>query len=237
MAPQRFVFRSARVAAALGFAVGGLALVGWDTGAGAHESTQQLLRQAVHDTNTVRTLTHRDRFVSVNGSQTVTAAITGEEDEVLNREQDYEAVTVRDRDPKGLVKHLHYTATVVFLNGHTYYRLSLNHNVWKKGKGMVFHDPFTQGMQRARTTVTYPSGSRFVTVPGSGSLVHLRAIAKTAQQVSRTELWISRGAKPYVVRELRDIRALGSSHNRLLDDAHFVSFNQQLVITAPATST
>src|SRR5579872_6099608 len=106
----------------------------------AHAATnvQALVTQAEHDTNTVQTLVHHDirALTLLNGTVKYTAM--GSEDEVRNREKDYESVVVTARNPStGKTQTLRYTADIIFMNNTTYYRLSFQKNVWKSIKGTV----------------------------------------------------------------------------------------------------
>src|SRR5438309_562666 len=82
----------------------------------AASAIQALVAKAERDTNTVRTLVHHDKMTitATNGSVKVTAH--GTEDEVRNREQDFESVQVARR-ASGKVSTLAYTIDLIFMNG------------------------------------------------------------------------------------------------------------------------
>ena len=57
----------------------------------AASSAQSLLAQAEHNTNTVRTLVHHDQTTISSATATLKATTVGSEDEVRNREHDFES--------------------------------------------------------------------------------------------------------------------------------------------------
>lgn len=212
-----------------------LALTGWTPRVDAASSVQALVAEAEHNTNTVSTLMHRDENTITTRDLSVTVSARGSEDEVHNREHDYESVTVKGRGPTGKVQSLHYTVDIIFMNGVTYYRTSLLHNQWKTHKGMTFPDPYTGGWKRGRTTVSFPKTTTFREVGTSGGETHLQASFSQAATAGTVDLWISGGTKPYVVREEESYHATkgtsGSAHVQVM----FGPFNTPLVIQSPTT--
>jgi hypothetical protein len=199
----------------------------------AHAATsiQSLVAQAEHNTNTVRTLVHHDQWTitAPNGSLKVSAH--GAEDEVKNREQDYESVHVTSRAASGKVSKLNYAVDLIFMNGLTYYRISSAPTQWKTQKGMKFADPYTHGWQRGRTTVKVPARFVFKQVGAGGGQTHVRASSTTKTVTESVDLWITTGAKPYVVRE--DI-AYHDKNGTEVSQIKFGPFNSNLNIQPPA---
>lgn len=167
----------------------------------AASALQTLVAKAENNTNTVRTLIHHDLYTitAPNGSVNVTAH--GTEDEVRNREQDFESVHVTQRAANGKVNKLSYSVDLIFLNGSTYYRTSAAPTQWKTQKGMKFPDPYTGGWQRGRTTVTIPSTLAFTSAGSSGGETHVHATYSNKTVTGTVDLWITTGSKPYVVRQ------------------------------------
>jgi hypothetical protein len=205
----------------------------------AAAGVQALVVQAERNTNSVGTLVHQDQQTRITAGGNVVYTATGSEDETRNREADSESVTVTAKT--GRIKTLHYTADILFLNGKTYYRTSLTSNKWQSQSGTTFSDPYTGGWKRGRTTVPFDNQfkqlSKFQEIGSTGSRTHVRAtFSDTKNAVTGSiDMWISSGAKPYVVRELlteHPVKGTGSLKLNVV----FTSFNTPLVITAPAKS-
>jgi hypothetical protein len=167
----------------------------------AASSLQTLVATAERNTNTVRTLVHHDKFSSTGPGGSVTVSAHGTEDEVRNREQDYESVHVIRRASNGKVSKLNYSVDLIFLNGSTYYRTSAAPTLWKTQKGMKFPDPYTGGWQRGRTTVTIPTTLAFKSLGTSNGQTHVHASVSIKNTAETVDLWITTGSKPYVVRQ------------------------------------
>ena len=194
-----------------------------------------LVASAEHNTNTVRTLVHRDQDTITMPSQNVTITANGSEDEVHNREQDYESVTVVGRTGSTKGKKLHYTIDIIFLNGMTYYRVSTLGKAWKSQKGMTFPDPYTGGWKRGRTTVSFPKTVTFHEVGTSGGETHVRATLPGTTVAGTADLWISGGAQPYVVREDENYHTVKGARASEQTHVLFGPFNTPIVITAPSS--
>lgn len=196
-----------------------------------------LLAQAVHNTDTVRTIMQTDRSTITTPKGTIVFSERGEEDEVRNRERDSESVSVTAFRKGRAPRKLHYTASVIFLNGHTYFRSSLNKNHWQLHAGTVFLDPYTGGFRRGRTTVDLPSGVKLVEMAASEGETHLHGTFSNSKKRGTIDLWISGGTTPYVVREneLYEPAAVPTATFRL--HTVFGPFNQQIVIEAPPKGT
>jgi hypothetical protein len=209
-------------------------LTGAPRGAAA-ASLAARIAQAEHNTNTVRTLVHHDTESISNTALKIDFTATGTEDETHNREMDNETVTVVGKLKNGKSKTIHYTADIIFLNGKTYYRISLEKNVWKSATGLTFQDPYTGGWKRGRTTVTLPKAFVFHQVGNGGSTMHVRA-ALTKNAIRTTvDLWISGGSTPYVVKEAQTDQ---STKNPALHDSRTMTlgpFNHQVVIQNPTS--
>jgi hypothetical protein len=178
----------------------------------AASSLQTLVATAEHNTNTVKTLIHHDQTTFSAPAGTVKFTAQGTEDEVRNREQDSESVHVVRRATGGKVTKLNYTIDLIFMNGSTYYRTSQAPTQWKTQKGMTFLDPYTGGWKRGRTTVTIPNNLvtplAFKDAGSSGGQTHAqasfttKATANAQAGAGTVDLWITTGAKPYVVQEV-----------------------------------
>lgn len=209
----------------------------------AASSVQTLVAQAEHNTNTVRTIVHREQSIISASGVTVKVNAHGSEDEVRNREQDYESVTVTGKDSTGKVKSVHYTVDIIFMNGYTYYRTPLvQNNQWKKQKGMSFADPYTGGWQRGRTTVPMINSPKsqfklnFQEVGVSGGETHVRSVASNASETGTVDMWISGGSTPYVVREVDSIRSTKkSSPGSVHVQSSLGPFNSTVVILPPTS--
>lgn len=199
----------------------------------AASAIQALVAKAERNTNTVRTLVHHDKvtITAANGSVKVSARET--EDEVRNREQDYESVHVTRR-ASGKVSKLAYTVDLIFLNGTTYYRLSTAPTTWKTQKGMTFPDPYTGGWKRGRTTVTTPASLAFQTVGTSGGQTHVRASFSNNTSAGTIDLWITTGSKPYVVREDLALHSTTGTRVSQTSQIKFGPFNSNVDIQPPA---
>ncbi|MGH2442678.1 MAG: hypothetical protein ACRDFX_05905 [Chloroflexota bacterium] len=231
--------RSGNVAAgALVIATLSVASVIAGGGGAAPTDASSLLASAVRNTNHVRTLVHHDTIRTTVPRGTISSTITGREDEVANREDDIEHVTVHLPDSKGTLKTLHYTIEVIFLHGKTYARSSLAGNTWKSGKGMTFVDPFTGGFRRGRTKMIMPKGG-VRTIGKSGSTVHVRGTYVQGKSRGPIDVWYTTGSVPYVSRERYAVtRGSGAKHQVTIIDTHMGPFNQAVVIQPPGgTST
>jgi hypothetical protein len=205
---------------------------------GAHAAnTASLLAQAVKDTNTVTSLVHHDSTRIVNPSITLSFTATGMEDETLNREQDHEDVHVRAVNKQKKVQTLHYTADIIFMSGKTYYRVStLAKDAWQTASGMKFNDPYTGGWKRGRTRVAIPKGTKFSPVGTSGGETHLRGPFSTADLTGTMDLWISTGAKPYVVKEQIAETSKKTKTATETFTSRLGSFNTTILIQPPTAS-
>lgn len=204
--------------------------------ASAASSVQALVAQAEHNTNTVRTLVHHDRRIitSVNGKVTVNDR--GAEDEVHNRERDYESVTVRAKIGKK-VQRLHYTADIIFMKGRTYYRISLAKNKWQTRKGMTFADPYAGGWKRGRTTVSFLKGFNFQRVGVAGGKTHVRSTFSKSGAAGSVDLWITGGAKPYVVRVVYRYHLIKQRASSFYMNETLGPFNGPVVVLPPINGT
>lgn len=219
--------------------VGAMPLAGsqWSGTADAAPDVSALIATAEHNTNTVNTLVHRDTISIITPSITVKVSARGAEDEVHNREQDYESVSVKASGTGGTVKTLNYTVDIIFMKGLTYYRTSLSNNQWKTRKGMSFPDPYTGGWRRGRTTIKFPKSYKFQFESKSGGETRVQAATSDATTAGTVDLWISGGSKPYVVRMDQNYhaikRASTTEHVRML----LGPFNSRLVIVPPSQGT
>lgn len=203
--------------------------------AAAATDLQTLITTAEHNTNTARTLVHRDTTVITNSTLTVNVTSRGSEDEVHNREQDYESVNVTTHGGSSAAKKLHYTVDIIFMKGMTYYRLSSTGNKWKTLKGMTFPDPYTGGWKRGRTTIAFPKTVKFQQVSTSGGQTHVRAPQSQTGAAGTVDLWISGGSTPYVVREEQAFHTTTGKSASLHSTMSLGPFNTPMVIQAPST--
>lgn len=211
-----------------------LATSGWAPAAHAASNVQALLAEAEHNTNTVNTLVHTDQNTVTTATMTLKVSAHGAEDEIHNREQDYESVSVTGHGAGSKIRNLHYTVDIIFMNGLTYYRTSLTHNIWASHPGMVFPDPYTGGWKRGRTSVSFPKSVKFKEVGTSGGQTQVRASIIRPALAGTINLWISGGAKPYIVREDENYHPtqgkVGSAHVQI----SFGPFNAPTVIEPPS---
>lgn len=197
-------------------------------------SVSSLLASAEHNTNTVRTLQHHDVIQETAGSVSINAVVTGQEDEVRNRERDFETVTAKGKLASGKTKTIHYTLEVIFLNGHTYFRTTLAKNKWQKHAGLTLSDPYSGiTFHRARTTVTFQPALHFTAV--GGSQTHLQAQVAKSGVRSVYQVWLSNGATPYVTRELTKYASSKKGHPTGSTETTFGPFNKPIVILPPTS--
>ena len=219
--------------AALVFAASVLALIAFPRSASAAD-VGALIAQSEHDTNTVKTLVHHDTTVRTAPTAVITISSRGAEDEVANREHDFESVTVKTQAAGKAPRTVHYTADIVFLNKTVYYLTSLAPKKWYSRAGTTFPDPYSGGWKRARTTVTFPAGVKFQSAGTSGGDTVVQSAAFAIPGGKETaRLWISGGSTPYVVREVVEARA-SKGGVTFHQDTRFGPFNSKLIILAPA---
>jgi hypothetical protein len=203
----------------------------------AATSVQSLIAAAEHNTNTVNTLVHTDAETITATNLTVKESAHGSEDEVRNREQDFEDVTVQARTTGGKSTTQHYTVDIIFLNNTTYYRTSLQKNKWKSYSGMTFQDPFTGGWKRGRTTIAFKgyTGMSWQLVDTNGGESHVKSpFTDTKNHAAGTvELWISGGSKPYIVQEVQSSHTTKGAKVSQRIQTHLGPFNTKLIILAP----
>jgi len=223
-----------QIVAAASLLVAPFAASGWVQAAHAATNVQVLLSEAEHNTNTVNTLAHTDKNTVTTATMTLKVSARGAEDEIHNREQDYESVSVTGHGAASKIRTVHYTVDIIFMNGLTYYRTSLTHNVWASHPGMTFPDPYTGGWKRGRTTVSFPKSVKFKEVGTSGGQTQVRASIAQPALAGTIDLWISGGAKPYIVREDESYHSTkgkaGSAHVQI----SFGPFNTPTVIEPPS---
>jgi hypothetical protein len=188
----------------------------------------------VSDTDSVRTLVHHDTMAITAKNGSVHVVAHGTEDEVHNREQDYESVSVTQIATGGKTAKLHYTVDLIFMNGLTYYRTSAAPTQWKKLKGMKFADPYTGGWQRGRTTVDVPAGADWKVVGTSGGQSHVQTAFKTATTAGIEDLWVTTGSKPYVAREDTSYHTTKGTAVTIKRSVRFGPFNSAVTIGPPA---
>ena len=213
----------------------------WSAPTGSAAGTSQLLQKAIQDTNTVRTLTYTDRTSVKTKTRSVDALIRGAEDEVQNREHDYESVTVTTAGQNNATPStLHYTADVIFVNGKTYYRSSRQGNQWKVQSGTAWADPYTGGgFRRGRTKVQFSPNFKFTEVGGTaGGETHVRALVTARTGSATVDLWISSGSTPYVVREDEKVQVTAPQSSAGTETVRFDfgPFNRPLNIQPPPLS-
>jgi hypothetical protein len=201
----------------------------------AASALQTLVAAAERNTNTVRTLIHHDRFTFTGPGGSVNVSAHGTEDEVRNREQDYESVHVIQHAANGKTNKLSYTVDLIFLNGSTYYRTSSAPTLWKTQKGMTFPDPYTGGWQRGRTTVKIPITLAFASVGASGGQTHVHAPFSTKTTAGTVDLWVTTGSKPYVVRQdIASHSTVKGKPGSQVTQVTFGPFNSNVDIQPPA---
>jgi hypothetical protein len=199
----------------------------------AASAIQALVAKAERDTNTVRTLVHHDKVTITAANGSVKVSAHGTEDEVRNREQDYESVHVTRR-ASGKVSKLAYTVDLIFMNGSTYDRVSTAPTTWKTQKGMSFPDPYTGGWKRGRTTVTIPTTLAFKSVGTSGGQTHVHAAFSNKTSAGTVDLWITTGSKPYIVREDIAFHSTTGTPGSETSQIRFGPFNSNVNIQPPA---
>jgi hypothetical protein len=194
---------------------------------------QALLAQAVRDTNTVHTLIYTSTSTQTTANTRVIITSRGEEDEVQNRERDQESVTAEMRQSNGQTKKIHYTADIIFLAGHTYYRTSLQSNTWHSRSGMRICDQVIGTCwQRTRTTIKL-SGATLHQVATSST--HLQGPVKVKGGTGTVDVWLSDGSKPYVTRVVQTGTATVQGQKvESSVTTNYGPFNQSLTIAKPA---
>jgi len=212
-----------------------LVLGAWSHPLSRTPDAQALLTQAIHNTDTVHTLVHTDTITLTATRGTAVVNARGQEDEVQNRERDYESVNVQLPGQNGSTRKLHYTVDIIFMNGQTYYRTSVQQNKWKSHSGMSFPDPYVGGWKRARTTVLVPSGAKFAQIGGASSgQIRMHTSFKTSTIRGTEDLWISSGKTPYVVRQdVVQTQGTGANQIKLHTVTSLGPFNRPMNIQPP----
>lgn len=195
-----------------------------------------LLSKAFHNTNTVKTLIYTQTTTQTSSSIKATIVFRGEEDEVANREADHETVTAQIRQTNGKTQKVHYTLDIVFMQGQTYYRSSLQHNQWHMKKGMTFQDGFLGTVwKRGRTMVSFKPMPTFSLVGHSGGQTQVRAHVSDTHGTGTVDLFISGGSQPYVViQDTAGKETIGGQTIQSKSETKYGPFNQTLNIQAPA---
>ncbi len=227
-------FRSRTISAVLLVVAATSAIVQSEASAQTTSSVETLIATAEHNTNTVRTLVYHDQLTITGPGGSLKVSARGTEDEIRNREQDYESVLVTKRGAGGKVNTLKYTVDLIFLNGSTYYRTSAAPTTWKTHKGMKFPDPYTGGWQRGRTTVKLPSSLVFTVVGTSGGQTHVHASFTTRTTAGTADLWLTTGATPYVVRQNLAYHATKATSASETSRITYGPFNRAVNIQPPA---
>lgn len=200
---------------------------------GRATAAQTLVQKAERNTNSVKSLVHRDIWNTKTAALTISVVARGAEDEVRNREQDAESVTVVGKDAQGNRRTLRYAVKIVFMNGKTYYKITPPGGAWKVRSGMTFSDPYAGTWRRGRTMVSYPSTLPFTVVGTAGGKTHVRAPLKGKNYVGSVDLWISTGATPYIVRKVESLRSTKGRAISQRTSIDFGPYNSTLVIEPP----
>jgi hypothetical protein len=186
----------------------------------------------MQNANSVRTLVHQDQSVLATPMGTVKTRGQSAEDEIHGRKHLHESISVAITGADGKLRTEQYTVELIFVPGLTYYRTSLAPR-WARQKGTAFADPYTGGWEQGRTTVTLPQGWRFgsTSTRAGQTQAHFTFANRTAK--GTLDLWITDGARPYVVREAETLYAVsGPSGNEHLQIA-FGPFNRPVNIVPP----
>jgi hypothetical protein len=200
-----------------------------------------LLRQAMSNTNHVKTLVYTSETNQKTKTLSVQILIRGEEDEVHNRERDHEEIVLSGKNPSGQPATARYVADVVFLNGKTYYRRTVDHGKWHTKNGMTFQDPNERvvAFKRGRTKVSFPSVAHFSPVssnaPNGETRYHAAYTYKGAAVVE--DVYVSGGSTPFVVED--DLSAPFRQAGQTIQSrtvTKYGPFNQTLVIEPPTQS-
>jgi hypothetical protein len=170
----------------------------------------------------------------------VRTTISGQEDEVRNRERDLESVTVTGKQQNGTSRKLHYTTEIIFYGGQTYYRSSADKNVWHQKPGMSkLCDNFLKNCwQRGRTKVDL-AGSGFHLVGGdsAGGALHYRTTVTKKGYKGTSDVWTSAGPTSYVQRLLQvGVATSGTQKETVRVDTTYGPFNTTLNIQPPGSS-
>jgi hypothetical protein len=191
-----------------------------------------LVARALQNTNSARTLVHRDQSVLTTPMGTVKTGGQGTEDEVHGRKHLQESIAVAITGADNKVRKEQYTVELIFVPGLTYYRTSLAPR-WSQQKGAAFADPYTGGWEQGRTTVTLPPGSRFRGTITHGGQTQAHFTFANHTDKGTVDLWIAGRGTPYVVREEETLYAVsgpsGNEHLRI----DFGSFNRPVRIVPP----
>jgi len=199
---------------------------------------QALLNRAAADVNRVRTLSYVQHNTQSSSSVHLATVMRGQEDEVHNREQDREEVTLSARDAKGHVKHIHYTLDIIFVGGTIYWRSSTKPSVWTHKRAIVFRDPFTQvTWQRKRTIVEVSHLSQLAVLSSGAQGAHIEGQLVKGGQSVKHDFYLSGGSNPYVVKDVVTAsQVIQGKKVQAKTETDYGPFNTTLVIVAPSTT-
>lgn len=199
---------------------------------------QALLNRAAANVNRVRTLSYVQHNTQSSSTVHLVTVMHGQEDEVHNREQDREEVTLSARDAKGHVKHIHYTLDIIFVAGTIYWRSSTKPSVWTHKRAVVFRDPFTQvSWQRKRTTVDVGGLSHFAVLSNGAQGTRVEGQLVKGGQSVKHDFYLSGGSNPYVVKDiLTASQVIQGKKVQAKTETDYGPFNATIVIVAPSTT-
>jgi hypothetical protein len=236
--PLPMLCKVLRVSLLASFALATLPTSGTARAMKSFVDSRVLLDQAVKNINSVSTLVYSTHGTQVSTRLSLTFEVTGQEDEVHNREQDHESLTASGLRANGTHATVQYAVDVIFVSGKTYFRRSTDKGRWLVQSGMRYRDTYAGfGFSRGRTRLAYAPSTKLSFVGAAGGLTHLRVRVSVGQDQHNDDIYISGGIKPYVVRvdTSRIVTQNGiqvTEHSR----TDYGPFNQVLVITPPAAS-
>ena len=229
-------FRPLWVLVCLGVLV--LAPVQLQSSVASAADAQTLLSRAATNVDRVRTLSYVQHNTQSSSTVHLATVMRGQEDEVHNREQDREEVTLNARDAQGHVKHIHYTLDIIFVGGTIYWRSSTKPSVWTHKRAIVFRDSFTQvTWQRRRTTVNVSHVSHLAILSTGVQGTHIEGQLVKGGQSVKHDFYLSGGSSPYVVKDVVSAsQVIQGKKVRAVSETDYGPFNKTLVIVAPSTT-
>jgi hypothetical protein len=165
-----------------------------------------LLRHAIADTNSVRTLQYTlvERTSGATGS--LITILKGAEDEVGNAEHDQEIAISSVKGKNGKTQQREYGVEIIFISGQTYWRYAFKQTAWHVRSGMDFTDPVLKvHWKRGRTKATVSSKLSLRATPGpNGTTRYAAHSAGTSHGVKYDQnltYVVSGGKTPYIIEE------------------------------------
>lgn len=203
----------------------------------ASNDMRALFQTAVTNDNRAHTFVQARRAVVAvpSAHRVLQYTQTTQYDEVHNQQSNQANFAVTSHTTTG-TRTVRYSVDVIFANGNMYYRSSLDKNQWHLRKGATeYIDPLSRVHWKRGRYVLYTLSKRpFQVITSSPNVAHVRVDDSNGYYKGMVDVWVVRGATPYVIREYdrgngveEGLRVQVQFHD------HFTSFNRPLHIQIP----